>query len=221
MSCTLAWERSFPPSESQGWTINFIERRSRYWLVAQAGKKDTQLFEQGTCTAWQWSKGSQFIRWFTDGEKRYAQQLWTLASVFLKFREYSRAYGYRKVWREGLEVAVKVKGSQGKKRVEWIKPEHPYTAISPKTEVHANHNEAHNSAIRRRCSAYRRRTNTYAKLVNGLQRSLTVQRLVHNWVRPHWSLAKGTTPAMALGLYHRAMKMEELLTWRGFPSTTS
>lgn len=60
-------------------------------------------------------------------------------SVFLKFREYSRAYGYRKVWGEGLEVAVKVKGSQGKKRVEWIKPEHPYTAISPKTEVHANH----------------------------------------------------------------------------------
>ena len=221
MSCTLAWARIFPPCESQGWTINFIERRSRYWVVAQAGKKDTQLFEQGTYAAWQWSKGSQFVRWFTDGERRYAQQLWLLASVFLKFREYSCAYGHRKVWREGLEVAVKVKGSQGKKRVEWIKLEHPYTAISTKSEVHANHNEAHNSALRRRCSAYRRRTNTYPKFVFGLQRSLTVQRLVHNWVRPHWGLGKNTTPAMALGLYHRPVKMEELLTRRGFPSTTS
>jgi hypothetical protein len=29
--------------------------------------------------------------------------------------------------------------------------------------VHANHNEALNSSIRRRCSAYRRRQNHYAK----------------------------------------------------------
>jgi hypothetical protein len=27
---------------------------------------------------------------------------------------------------------------------------------------------------------------TYAKKVEGLQRSLSVQRLVHNWVKPHW-----------------------------------
>ena len=61
---------------------------------------------------------------------------------------------------------MKVKGAQGRKRVAWLKPEHPYTAISPKSEVHANHNQAHNSAVRRRCSAYRRRTNTYAKRVD-------------------------------------------------------
>ena len=221
MNCTLALAGIFPPQESQGWTINFLERQSRYWLVAQVGKKDAQLFEQGTRIAWEWTKGSQSIRWFTDGERRYAQQLWRLASKYLKFGESSRAYGHRKVWRQGLEVAIKVKSSQGNKRVEWVKPEHPYTAISPKPEVHANHNQAHNSAIPRRCSAYRRRTNTYAKLVFGLQRSLAVQRLVHNWVRPHWGLGKKTTPAMALRLYHRPVKMEELLTWRGFPSTTS
>jgi hypothetical protein len=51
-----------------------------------------------------------------------------------------------------LEVATKIKGSQGRKRVRWVKPEHPYTAISPKTEVGANHNEALNSSIRRRCT---------------------------------------------------------------------
>ncbi len=166
-------------------------------------------------------EASQSIRWFTDGERRYAKQLWQSASIYLKSEEYSRAYGHRKVWREGLEVAMKVKGSQGHPRVEWVLPEHPYTAISPKTEIHANHNEAHNSALRRRCSAYRRRQNLYAKKVEGLQRSLTVQRLVHNWVRPHWALGKKTTPAMALKLYHRPVKMEELLTWRGFSSITS
>lgn len=56
-------------------------------------------------------------------------------------------YGRRKVWREGLEVAMKIKGSQGQKRVEWVKVEHPFTAISPACEVHANHNEAQNSAL--------------------------------------------------------------------------
>lgn len=221
MSCILVWTRIFPPSESEGWTISFMERDSRYWLVAKAGRKDTQLFEEGTRTAWLWAKASQSIRWFTDGERRYSQQLWRLASIYLKSGESSRAYGHRKVWRQGLEVAIKVKGAQGRKRVEWLKPEHPYTAISPKSEVHANHNEAHNSALRRRCSAYRRRTNTYAKDVEGLQRSLTVQRLVHNWIKPHWGLGKGRTPAMALGLSERPVEMEEMLTWRGFPSSTS
>jgi hypothetical protein len=51
-------------------------------------------------------------------------------------------YPCRKVWREGLEVAIKVKGSQGKPHVEWLKQEHPLTAVSPKSDVHANHNES-------------------------------------------------------------------------------
>jgi len=37
---------------------------------------------------------------------------------------------------------MKIKGSQGKRRIEWVYPEHPFTAISAPTEVHANHNEA-------------------------------------------------------------------------------
>ena len=115
-------------------------------------------------------------------------------------------------------VALKIKGSQGQRRIEWVNPEHPFTAISPASEVHANHNEAQNSALRRRCSAYRRRQNLYAKRVEGLQRVLDVQRLVHNWVRPHWGLAKGTTPAMAMGFYKRPLTMHEILTGRGFSS---
>jgi len=89
----------------------------------------------------------EFIRWFTDGERRYAQQLWSIASCYLKASEYSLAYGYRKVWKQGLEVAIKIKGSQGNRRVEWVKPEHPFTAISSASEVHANHCKSPQSCL--------------------------------------------------------------------------
>jgi len=172
MKCTLAWARTFPPWESEGWTIHFIERESRYWIDAGAGQKTQELFERGTSKAWQWAEPADFIRWFTDGERRYGTALWKIASVRLKPGESHLDYGRRKVWREGLEVAIKIKSSQGHKRVEWVKIEHPFTALSPVCEVHANHNEAQNSALRRRASAYRRRQNLYAKRVEGLQREM-------------------------------------------------
>lgn len=118
MKFTLALARTFPPSESAGWTVHFIERDSRYWIGAQAGLKDEHLFAESVQTAWEWVKGCDGIRWFTDGERRYAQQLWPLASVYLLNGEYHRDDGHRKVWREGLEVAMKIKGSQGNRRVE-------------------------------------------------------------------------------------------------------
>lgn len=133
----------------------------------------------------------------------------------LKTDEVPSGYPYRKVWRAGLEVAMKIKGSQGRRRVEWVRVEHPFTAISPAREVHANHNEAQNSALRRRASAYRRRQNLYAKRIEGLQRVLDVQRLMHNWVRPHWGLKHKLTPAMAMGYCQRPISIAELLTLRG------
>lgn len=221
MRSTLALARTFPPSESQGWTIHFVERESRYWVTAQAGLKDESLFASGVKTAWDWVQSCDGIRWFTDGERRYSQELWKLASVYLKAGEGHRDYGHRKVWREGLEVAMKIKGSQGKRRVEWVKVEHPFTAISSASEVHANHNEAQNAALRRRCSAYRRRQNLYAKKRSGLQRALDVQRLIHNWVRPHWGLGTKTTPAMRIGFCSRPLTTMELLSSRGFESMSS
>lgn len=135
---------------------------------------------------------------------------------------------HRTVWRYGVEVACTIKGSPGDPRVEWVKPEHPFTAIRAASEVHANHNEALNRSIRRRCSAYRRRQNHDAKTVDGLQRAITAQRLIHNWFRPHWSLDGETTPAMALGLCvseaspleNRPIPMEEFLALRGFTNIT-
>ena len=204
--------------------MTFIERNSRYWLEAKTGIKNTKLFKEATQTAWTWAEPSQYTRWFTDGERCYAQQLWQIARVYLKSAEVSREYGHRKVWRHGLEVAIKIKGSQGHPghpRVEWVKSEHPCTAMSDKSDVHANHNEANNSALRRRCSAYRRRQNLYAKNVKGIQRTVTVQRLVHNCVRPHVGLGRNQTPSMAIGLCHRSISMLELLSLRGFTSLTA
>jgi hypothetical protein len=171
MRFTLAWARTFPPSESQGWTVHFIERESRYWVDAQAGQKTNQLFEQGTTRAWRWAQSATFIRWFTDGERRYGQALWKLASVRLKADEVHPNYPDRKVWRQGLEVAMKIKGSQGRKRVEWVRVEHPFTAISPAHEVHANHNEAQNSALRRRASASSQTTKPVCQVRGGITTS--------------------------------------------------
>jgi hypothetical protein len=124
-------------------------------------------------------------------------------------------YPFRKVWREGLEVAIKMKGSQGQWRVVWLKVDHSFTALSPASEGHAHHKEANNAALRRRCSADRRRQNLYAKTTEGLQRSLEVQRLIHDWVRPHGGLRGKTTPAMAMGFTTRPTSMAELLNSTG------
>jgi len=89
MKFTLGWARTFPPAACEGWTIHFIERESRYWVSALAGKKEASLFERGVQSAWNWVKSAQFIRWFTDGERRYGNVLWELASVYLKRGEAS------------------------------------------------------------------------------------------------------------------------------------
>jgi hypothetical protein len=60
MRFTLGLARPFPPSESEGWTIHFIERESCYWVDAQAGQKTNELFEHGTQRAWDWAKPAEF-----------------------------------------------------------------------------------------------------------------------------------------------------------------
>ena len=73
-------------------------------------------------------------------------------------------------------------------------------------------------ALRRRASADHGDRISTRKRVAALQRVLDVQRLVHNWVRPHHGLAKNTTPAMAIGYCDYPVTMRELLTQRGFAS---
>jgi hypothetical protein len=129
---------------SEGWTLIGIERDSRYIVTAQVGRRERDLFARGIAQTWEAVQFSKYICLFSDGERRYAEELWKLVSQNLgkKYGDYE----YRKVWREGVEVALKIKGSQGNPRREWVKPEHPFTAVSPEAEVHANHNEALNHA---------------------------------------------------------------------------
>ena len=83
--------------------------------------------------------------------------------------------------KKGVKVRIKNKGSQskkkGRKRPKYQSPipEHPETLqhIENK-DIHANHVEGKNAALRRKNSAYRRKTNTYAKNENALQRTLDI-----------------------------------------------
>ena len=70
-----------------------------------------------SCLPKGWStpgNGQHPVRLFVgerDGERRYAKELWKLATLRLSYAEVSVDYGHFKVWREGLEVAIKIKGS--------------------------------------------------------------------------------------------------------------
>ena len=81
-------------------------------------------------------------------------------------------------------------------------------------------NVALNTAIRRRCSAKRRTENLYAKKVEGLNRAITIQRLIHNWIRPHFSLGKNVTPAMAIGYIKQPITIEKMLNCRNWQDNT-
>jgi hypothetical protein len=93
-----------------------MERESRYWFVGLVGKRENILFKKGMEQLWDWAKPAEFIRVFTDGEYCYSDYLWPLAYAFLKSDKVSGSYRHRKVWRQGLEVACKVKGFQGTPR---------------------------------------------------------------------------------------------------------
>jgi len=91
--------------------------------------------------------------------------------------------------------------------------EHPETQQTlDDRDIHDNHLEAQNAALRRRNSAFRRRTNTYAKTREGLQRTLDVHQLIHNFVRRHWTTRE--VPAVALGVIKEALCLEDILNQR-------
>ena len=191
-----------------------MERETRYWVEALAGPKQEALFEHGVVTVWTWANPARLIPWFTDGERRYGQALWKLASVVSR-RDPCPVQTALSVASGVISPHEDSCGSQGQRRIESVNTEHPFTAISPVSEVHAHHHEAQNSALPPGASAYRRRQNLYAQRLESLQRALDVQRLIHNWTRPHWGLGSQTTPAMAMGYCNRPISIHELLTKPG------
>ncbi len=208
--------RNQEPSESEGWTIVLLERASRFIWTLECGRKERLLFLEAVGTLAELFDQCEDLALFTDGERRYSQLVFDICHEFFHRGKRGRP---TKVLPKGFVVRLKNKSSkrrdsEGKlKKVETPKPEHPDTRFSPEeSEVHANHLEAFNSSLRRYLSAFRRRTNTYAKSRFDLQRILDIFWMVHNFVRPHFTLR--TVPAVAIGILKKGLTWEDLLQLR-------
>jgi hypothetical protein len=212
-----------PPEQSPGWTTCGIERRTRYCTPHSSGRREDRLFEEHTDKVLR-AVGNGVTHLLSDGEARYAKHLWrhgaaTTIRPGRRTGRRGRPPGSIKCLRKGMTIRRKVKGSQHggptrRQRYETPLPHHPESTPLEDTDVHCNHSEAYNSSLRRRCSAFRRRTNTYAKTPVGLRRALDVQRVIHNWVRPHWAHQGHMTPAQAAGLVSKNWTLDDLVTMR-------
>ncbi|MBF0589921.1 MAG: IS1 family transposase [Magnetococcales bacterium] len=202
------------PHESVGWTAVVMERASRFLVDQKCGPKDEALFKAVMESVCQFIEHADEVTFFSDGERRYGNLLFSLCAEVLRTGKRGRP---PQVLPFGVKVRVKNKGDQkhkrGPKRPKYQAPhrEHPDTDQTlADSEIHANHLEGQNAATRRRNSAFRRRTNTYAKTTEGLQRTLDVHLIIHNFVRTHWTT--GMVPAVALGIMEGALSLEAILT---------
>ena len=205
-------KKNVAPDESQGWTLVLMDRASRFLWEMRCGRKDRKLFQQAMHLLCDVIQHTSDLTLLTDGERRYGSLLFEICSVVLRTGKRGRP---KKTLRKGVKVRLKHKGSQrhkrGRKRPKYQAPypEHPDTAQSLGTaEIHANHLEAFNTSLRRRCAAYRRRTNTYAKNQARLQERLDVYWMVHNFVRVHFTTRQ--VPAVALGVLKSGFSLHEV-----------
>jgi transposase-like protein len=201
-------------SDSEGWTAVIMERASRFIVEQHCGKKDSEFFITVMNTVAGYIEQSNDLTFLSDGERRYGNMLFELCSETLQTNKRGRP---PKVLPKGVVVKIKNKGNKAsiKKRPKYETPqkEHPDTIDNLEDkDIHANHVEAQNAALRRKNSAFRRRTNTYAKSIEGLQRTLNVHQIIHNFVRIHWTT--GVVPAVAIGVIKEALSLENILTSR-------
>jgi hypothetical protein len=204
-------KKNVAPDESQGWTIVLMDRATRFLWDIQCGRKDRKLFKKAMGLLCHVIEQTGDLTLLTDGERRYGSVLFELCSEALRTGKRGRP---KKTLRKGVKVRLKHKGSQrhkrGRKRPKYQAPypEHPDTAQPiATTDIHANHLEAFNTSLRRRCAAYRRRTNTYAKNQARLQERLDVYWIVHNFVRVHFTTRQ--VPAVALGVLEYGISLSE------------
>jgi len=191
MSFTPSFRKNKPPSESIGVTIVLMDRASRFIWELSCGEKETALFENAMATLLQVIEQTDDVSLVTDGERRYGNMLFDICQEVIRTGKKGRP---KTTLEQGVKVRVKNKGSQahktGPKRPKYQapQPEHPKTKQNLEDkDIHANHLEAFNSALRRRMAAYRRKTNTYAKEHLFLQNRLDAYWVLHNFVRPQSS----------------------------------
>ena len=204
---------------SEGWTIVLMERASRFIWDLECGKKDRELFLSAIQLLNNIISRTGDVTLVTDGERRYSLLLFEISQEVFRSGRPGRP---RRVLRRGVRVRLKNKGSQshrrGRKRPKYEAPcsEHPDTPPTwSNPDIHANHVEAFNASLRRRNSAYRRKTNTYAKKKTGLQRTLDVFWVIHNFIRQHFTTRR--VPAVALGILKKGLSWEQVLRIQRLP----
>jgi hypothetical protein len=192
-----------------------MERGSRFLWELHCGRKERQLSNQALECLAQVIEQTDSLSLFSDGERRYGNVLFEICHEVMRNGKAGRPL---KRLPKGVRVRLKNKGSKkrsGRLRQKYQAPvpEHPQTEheIAPQ-EIHANHLEAFNASIRRRTAAFRRKTNTYAKSKENLQRTLDVFRLIHNFVRVHFTTK--VVPAVKLGILEIRLSWSQLLTIR-------
>ena len=204
-------KKNIDPSESEGWTIILMDRATRFIWEMSCSKKVKKLFLKAMRKLVKMIKKDQDITLVTDGERRYSTTLFTICSELLKTQKRRRP---KRVFKKGLKVRVKNKGKSGnnrcRKKYQSPKNEHPETTQDINdNDIHANHVEAQNSANRRRNSAFRRKTNTYAKVADGLQRTLDLYWVFHNFIKVHFSTKE--VPAVLLGVVNQGLEWNEIM----------
>jgi len=204
--------KNVAPDESKGWTIVLMDRATRFIWAMGCGRKDRKLFTQTIRLLCRVMKQTGDLTLLTDGERRYGNILFEICHQVLRNGKRGRP---KKTLRKGVKVRLKHKGAQahkkGRKRPKYQAPfpEHPETIQTITTQdMHANHLEAFNTSLRRRCAAYRRRTNMYAKNTVRLQERLDVYWIVHNFVRIHFTTHQ--VPAVALGILEHGFSLHDI-----------
>lgn len=200
-----------PPMESEGWTIVLMDRASRFIWQLACGEKEAELFQLAIETLAKVIEQTDEFN-ITDGERRYGNILFEICQEVVRT---GRAGRPPTTLKKGVKVRVKNKGSQsgkpGRKRAKYQAPhrEHPETEQNlDNQDVHANHLEGFNAALRRRLSCYRRKTNTYAKQQNFLQARLDAYWVLHNFVRQHFTTKQ--VPAVAIGILSTGLSLAQL-----------
>jgi IS1 family transposase len=76
--------------------------------------------------------------------------------------------------------------------------------------ISTSHVERMNLTIRMGMRRFTRLTNAFSKKVENLAHAVSIQFMFYNFARPHSSLAKNTTPAMAAGISDHVWTCEEI-----------
>ncbi len=146
---------------------------------------------------------------------RYGQVLFDLGSELVRTGKRGRP---PRTLPKGIQVRVKNQGSRAPKRGR-LRPKYqalgreppPTSSAIENAQIHANHLEAFNASLRRRCAAYRRKTTTYAKKKKRLKPSLNVYWILHNFVRVHFTT--NHVSAVALGIIEQGLSLAEIFSY--------